>query len=329
MLKLRHSLAATFFAASITGAASTSAQEITVFEHDNFTGRRFAANASVADLGTTGFNDRASSIVVRSGTWQVCSDHYYRGRCVTLTNGDYPSLASLGLNDRVSSIRELGWQRDGAVQRDGGRAAGPAVGRIALYDDTNLGGRGITVDQVVTDFERIGFNDRANSAVISDGAWELCEHAEFRGTCQIYPPGRYANLGALTGVVSSARPVAVAGTVGVGGGAVGAGGGWGGRNRVVMYEGPNYSGRMYTVDANVLRDLGGTGFNDRASSLRVERGYWLFCSDANFQGDCRTFGPGDYPNLPPELANRISSGRRIANEYPYNQAPTWRDSTAR
>lgn len=324
MLKLRHSLAAALFAASFTGAASVAAQEITIFEHDNFAGRRFAANASVADLANTGFNDRGSSVVVRSGTWQVCSDHYYRGRCVTLTSGDYPSLASLGLNDRVSSVRELGWQRDGGGQRDGGRAPGPAAGRIALYDDTNLGGRGITIDQVVTDFERIGFNDRANSAIISDGAWELCEHAEFRGTCQIYPPGRYPNLGGLTGIVSSARPVAVAGPVGGGGG-----GGWGGRTRVVMYEGPNYSGRMYTVDANVLRDLGGTGFNDRASSLRVESGYWLFCSEANFQGDCRTFGPGDYPNLPAGLANRISSGRRIANEYPYNQAPTWRDSAAR
>ena len=96
-----------------------------------------------------------------------------------------------------------------------------------------------------------------------------------------------------------------------------------------MYEGPNYSGRMYTMDSNALRDLGGTGFNDRASSLRVERGYWLFCSDANFQGECRTFGPGDYPNLPAGLANRISSGRRIANDYPYNQAPTWGDSAAR
>lgn len=323
MLKLRHSLAAALFAASFTGTASVAAQEITVYEHDNFTGRRFAANASVADLANTGFNDRASSVVVRSGSWQVCSDQYYRGRCVTLTSGDYPSLASLGLNDRVSSIRELGWQRDG------GRSPGPAAGRIALYDDTNLGGRGITLDNIVANFERIGFNDRANSAVISDGAWELCEHEEFRGTCQIYPPGRYANLGTLTGIVSSARPVAGSGPVGAGDPVGAGGGGWGGRTRVVMYEGPNYSGRMYTVDSNVLRDLGGTGFNDRASSLRVERGYWLFCSEANFQGDCRTFGPGDYPNLPAGLANRISSGRRIANEYPYNQAPTWRDSASR
>ena len=32
-----------------------------------------------------------------------------------------------------------------------------------------------------------------------------------------------------------------------------------------------------TWSPELLRDLGGTGFNDRASSLRVEQGYWMFC----------------------------------------------------
>jgi hypothetical protein len=72
-----------------------------------------------------------------------------------------------------------------------------------------------------------------------------------------------------------------------------------------------------------VRSLDDSGFNDRASSLRIERGYWMFCSDANFAGECRTFGPGDYPTLPQGLSNRISSGRKVNNEYPYNQSPNW------
>ena len=44
---------------------------------------------------------------------------------------------------------------------------------------------------------------------------------------------------------------------------------------------------------------------------------------ANFEGSCRTFGPGDYPNLPSDLDHRISSGRRIADRYPYEGRPTW------
>jgi hypothetical protein len=57
--------------------------------------------------------------------------------------------------------------------------------------------------------------------------------------------------------------------------------------------------------------------------MRVERGYWMFCTDANFLGECRTFGPGDYPTLQ-WFTNRISSGRRISNDYPYNALPQWR-----
>jgi hypothetical protein len=100
-------------------------------------------------------------------------------------------------------------------------------------------------------------------------------------------------------------------------------GGWGSGTRAILYEGPNLTGRSFVINAEIVPDLAGTGFNDRASSLRIERGYWIFCSDANFFGECRTFGPGDYPTLPWDLAYRISSGRRIAGHYPYSGNPNW------
>jgi hypothetical protein len=101
------------------------------------------------------------------------------------------------------------------------------------------------------------------------------------------------------------------------------GGNWGEGVRVVLYEGTNFSGRSYVLSGTTLRDLSGTGFNDRASSLRVEQGYWMFCSDTDYHGGCLTYGPGEYPTLPPEFNNRISSARRISHRYPYNQNPTW------
>lgn len=61
----------------------------------------------------------------------------------------------------------------------------------------------------------------------------------------------------------------------------------------------------------------------RRASLRVESGYWLFCTDANYQGDCHTYGPGDYPNLPGGQNHAISSGRRISGNYPYRNNPNW------
>lgn len=47
------------------------------------------------------------------------------------------------------------------------------------------------------------------------------------------------------------------------------GGNWGEGMRVVLYEGHNFSGRSYVITGNALRDLSSTGFDDRASSLRV------------------------------------------------------------
>jgi hypothetical protein len=49
----------------------------------------------------------------------------------------------------------------------------------------------------------------------------------------------------------------------------------------------------------------------------------MFCSDPDYNGECLTYGPWDYPSLPLELNNRISSARRISHRYPYNQNPTW------
>jgi hypothetical protein len=92
---------------------------------------------------------------------------------------------------------------------------------------------------------------------------------------------------------------------------------------VTFYEREDFRGRSFTVAAPVPNfEL--YGFNDRASSLRVERGYWIFCSEPDFHGICRTFGPGDYLQLPPGLENNISSARLIHARYPYRDRPSWR-----
>src|SRR5947208_5469360 len=72
----------------ISGAIS--AAEITLFEHDSLNGRRLPSNGNIPNLANTGFNDVASSVIVRSGTWQLCDDAYFRGHCVTLAPGQYP-----------------------------------------------------------------------------------------------------------------------------------------------------------------------------------------------------------------------------------------------
>ena len=104
------------------------AAQITLFQDDGFQGQRFSTDRPVDNFGDTGFNDEASSADVRGGSWQVCTDAHFQGRCVVLRPGRYPSIGSLGLNDKISSVRPLeqygrgdtrGWD-DGSRHADRG-----------------------------------------------------------------------------------------------------------------------------------------------------------------------------------------------------------------
>lgn len=90
--------------AAITCAASASAQ-VTFFEREGFAGRSFTVEQTVPNFDRYGFNDRASSLVVRGGAWQVCTHARFEGACVTLPPGSYGSLGAMGLDNRVSSVR--------------------------------------------------------------------------------------------------------------------------------------------------------------------------------------------------------------------------------
>jgi hypothetical protein len=90
-----------------SAAAQVSAQ-VRIYEHDNFGGRSFTANGPVGDFARHRFNDRASSVIVRGGSWQLCDNARFGGRCVVLRPGRYPSLSAMGMNDRVSSLRPAG-----------------------------------------------------------------------------------------------------------------------------------------------------------------------------------------------------------------------------
>jgi uncharacterized protein YcfJ len=91
--------------------ATTAAASITLYQDPHFHGRSFTSDEAIAnfDWRRFNFNDRASSIVVRNERWEVCEDARFRGRCMVLRPGYYPSLRAIGLDDRISSARAVGW----------------------------------------------------------------------------------------------------------------------------------------------------------------------------------------------------------------------------
>lgn len=83
---------------------------VTFYQQEGFSGRAYTSSSSVANLARYGLNDRASSAVVTGERWEVCEDAAFRGHCVILRAGNYPSLRAMGLNNAVSSVRPLARQ---------------------------------------------------------------------------------------------------------------------------------------------------------------------------------------------------------------------------
>ena len=192
--------------------AGHAAAQVTLYEHDGYQGRSVTTERPVNNLERYGFNDRASSVVVRgnrSDRWEVCEDRRFTGRCVILRRGEYPSLAAMGLNDRVTSVRAVNRN----ARYDDDRYAPPPqpvqVSQVVFYENEGFEGRTFTAEQAVDDFRRSGFNDRASSVVVRGERWEVCDAIGYSGRCVILRPGQYASLAAmgLNDRISSVRTV--------------------------------------------------------------------------------------------------------------------------
>ena len=78
---------------------------IDLFGRPKLRGRSVRVDDNAPDLYDMDFDGRASSAIVREGTWQLCTQPRYSGSCLVVGPGEYPRLATL--NDRVSSIRQV------------------------------------------------------------------------------------------------------------------------------------------------------------------------------------------------------------------------------
>lgn len=87
--------------------------QVTIYEHENFGGRSFTAEQQIGNFEREGFSDRASSVVVFNERWEVCEEPHFHGRCIVLRPGKYASLASMGMDGHISSVRMM--SRDAQV----------------------------------------------------------------------------------------------------------------------------------------------------------------------------------------------------------------------
>ncbi len=294
--------------------ASQAWAQITFYENDAYRGRSFTTAEPTRDFRRAGFNDRASSAVVTGGRWEVCEDLAYGGNCVVLRQGSYPSLAGMGLNDQLSSARPAEQRRDDRPSAYSSLpAASPASAQqITFYEYEGYQGRSQTVSAAQRDFRGTGFSDRASSAVVQGGPWEICADIAYSGTCAVLRPGSYPSLFGigLNERLLSARPteprrgvvpeIAVPVPTPP-------------NPQITFYEDEGYRGRSFTT-AQSMQDFRSAGFNDRASSAVVQDGRWEVCSDAGYAGSCAMLRPGSYASLSGMGLNEQLSSARPADQ---------------
>ena len=87
--------------------ATQAAAQVTFYDGEEFRGASFRVDSTIQNFAPLGFNDRAVSAVVEQGRWEVCEDAAFRGRCTILSPGNYPSLAPMAFNNRISSVRPV------------------------------------------------------------------------------------------------------------------------------------------------------------------------------------------------------------------------------
>ena len=299
MLTLKSNLRAPLMAASVLALVLPAGAQLyggpgaeaVLHGGPNGTGASLPVTGPVSDLSTYRFNDQASSIVINAGSWELCSDSNFRGRCEVLA-ASLGDLSEIRLNNTVSSIRPVSER----PSRPRGGDTRSAQGAIVFHSETGLRGQAVALNASLRDFNRVSFNDRARSVEVNSGVWRLCSDGGFSGAC-VYVDRSVRNLGdiGLSGQISSAElsPYPQAPD----------------RYNIALFQHGNYNGKFLGFDEGVA-DLSRFNFNDTASSVVVTRGTWLLCEDAEYRGDCELVDASLDDLAVIDLNDRVTSFRR-------------------
>jgi hypothetical protein len=314
----RFALRRACLAFAFLAAGAATAGEMTLYKQPSFGGAQLTLRGDAPEISSLGFSDQASSIVVHSGKWEVCTQPQFKGYCVTLPPAEY-NVLDPQLNHRIESARDTE-----STGPDRGTYNRYGQGSAELFSRPGFDGRSMLLQGDAPSLGGSGFDNRAASIKVNEGTWQLCTEDGYQGSCRIYGPGEYADLGyGMAKQVSSARVVRAARDAPAvlrGGYDAPAESQQPGNARVVLFSDENFRGDSMAVSGPTPA-LERSGFDNTASSMVIEGGQWLFCSDAYFRGDCRVMGPGRYRTLKTNNLYRSISSIRPAAEAPRAEPP--------
>ncbi len=176
---------------------------IVLYDDPFFRGRSLPMRGPTENLRFQSFHDRAESVRVLSGRWELCAEPKFR-RC-QIVDRDVPNLSSLGLNKKLSSLRPAGFVPGGPGGGGGYPVPLPDRGRLVLFERPGYRGPSITLDSASAILSGL---PRARSAQVVNGTWQLCDGPRFSGNCmQVNSSVPNFDSFGLNGPIMSARPV--------------------------------------------------------------------------------------------------------------------------
>ena len=336
--------------ALMLAAAGAFAGQISLYERPAFQGQSMTTTIALPSLERTTFNDVASSIVVRDGTWEACTETNFRGRCAQLVPGSYSRL-SRDLNGLVASVRQVdvepGPERIVVNPDIPLVAVSPSLSPVVI----NPGAAPVVINAapapvVVSEPSQVVVTTPVVSAVpVPAGARVTLYQHKGHLVRAVELTSNVDDLDARNFDDSADAALVSGGLWRLCDGERGHGactefppgryeslGALDGKvrsaylvapvpervavvaavppGRAVLYQFPNFGGPSAVVEYGRAPDLDWAHFRNPASSARIESGSWLVCSEIGYQGECRVLDPGEYPTVT-GLGQGIASARQV------------------
>uniref|UniRef100_A0A1B8XT54 Beta/gamma crystallin 'Greek key' domain-containing protein n=1 Tax=Xenopus tropicalis TaxID=8364 RepID=A0A1B8XT54_XENTR len=150
------------------------------------------------------------------------------------------------------------------------------MNRIELFQLQNLQGSSVALTADSPDLSAVGFWRKAQSLRVCGDPWVVFTNQQYEGDFSFYEEGTYNSIPGFAGFIGSVRVVP---------------GGFSCPS-IILYEHINYEGRSVPVKKSV-DSVVPIGFNDMASSHRVESGAWILYEHVNYRGHRMVTVAGD------------------------------------
>lgn len=211
-------LAASLALTAVHAQESPNTPKLVLYTQPSLGGDSRSILANFSNLEAIAFDNKARSVRVLAGTWEICEEKNFK-KCREV-GANVPDLETLGLSRKISSVRLLPTSIGSVLHAAStGPIATPAVAaaaapagqapHIVFFDKTDFRGGSLELDAPRGNLAAL--TARAESVRVGAGTWQLCTGMNYTGTCTTVAADR-DDLGTWKNRIVSARPVTPAGT---------------------------------------------------------------------------------------------------------------------